>query len=777
MDKYDSVGKRIFRIDAKSKVKGETIYPQDIYMDNMAYGKTLRSSIPHGKINKIDIEKAEKVEGVLKVFTAKDIPGKNHHGVLLKDHEAFCEKKVRRIGDPLAFVVAETEEIAEEALKLIEVDIEELEGVFSAEEGMKKDSPRVHDEEDNLMYTYNLKKGDIDSGFKESDIIVENEYRVGMVDHAFLQPEAGIAYMENGRIVVSVSSQYPHFDRMEIAEALDISEDRIKYLNPAVGGAFGAREDITMQIHLALATYILNRPVKTIYNREESFLAHSKRHSVVMKYKTGASKDGKLKALKAEFIGDTGAYASWAYNVMRKCGVHGTGPYEIPNVDIKSHAVYTNNPFAGAMRGFGATQPPVGHEQQMDILAEKLGIDPIDFRMKNIFKLGSNTATGQELSESVPLDRCIESVKEYIEKEIKSEEFKDKENIGVGYGATFYGTGYGNGFPDVSVAEAELNKDGKVNIYLEATECGQGSDTVMVQMAAEPFKSGIEIINHRHCNTDLTKDTGTAAASRQTYNSGNAVKLASEKLRDKLLEKASVYLGLNTSMGLDIKDNYIFLKFEKDRKISLKELAEKIYSEDDCEGLLREEAVFIAQTTMMSEEDGQGSPYWPYTFGACGVILEVDPLTGRVQILRAVSAQDVGKAINPDLIEGQMDGGFAMGYGYAIYEDLNIKNGNMKNNRFTNYLIPTSSDMPKLKKIIIEDPESTGPYGAKGIGEPVMTYVAPAILNAIYDAVGVRINSLPASPDKILKAISNKKEDKDEVESYDKSEEKSRFVI
>ena len=775
MNKYDIVGKRIFRVDAESKVKGETIYPQDIYMDGMLYGKTLRSDVPHGTIDSLDISEAEKTEGVVKVFTAKDIPGENHHGVLLKDHDAFCHKKVRRVGDPIAFVVAETEEAAEEGLKKIKVEITELEGVFSAEEGMKKDSPQVHEGEDNLMYTYTLKTGDAEEAFKECDVIAENEYRVGMVDHAFLQPEAGIAYTDGDRVVVSVSSQYPHFDRFEIAEALGIPEDRVKYLNPAIGGAFGAREDITMQIHLALAAYTLKRPVRTVYDREESFLAHSKRHGIVMRYKTGATKDGKLKAMKGEFIGDTGAYASWAYNVMRKCGVHGTGPYEIPNVDIKSYAVYTNNPFAGAMRGFGATQPPVGHEQQMDILAEKLGMDPVEFRLKNVFKEGSYTATGQELHESVPADRCIESVRDYIEKEMKSPEFKDRDNIGAGYGLTFYGTGYGNGFPDVSVAEAELGEDGRVNIYLEATDCGQGSDTVMVQMAAEPFKSGIDIINHVHSDTDLTKDTGTAAASRQTYNSGNAVRIASEKLLIKLYDKAALYMGLNTTLGLDIKDGYIFLKFEKDRRISLKEIAERMKAEGET---AREEATFIAQSTTMNDEDGQGSPYWPYTFGACGVILEVDKLSGRVNILRAVAAQDVGRAINPTLIEGQMDGGFAMGYGYAVYEDLNLVEGVIKNNRFTNYLIPTSADMPELEKIIIEDPESTGPYGAKGVGEPVMTYVAPAIMNAIYNAVGVRIKSLPATPEKVLKAITEKeKRERDEGDLDDRSEETGRAAV
>lgn len=319
---------------------------------------------------------------------------------------------------------------------------------------------------------------------------------------------------------------------------------------------------------------------------------------------------------------------------------------------------------------------------------------------------------------------------------------------GIGYGCTFYGTGYGNGFPDVSVAEAELNSDGKINIYVGATECGQGSDTVMRQIAAESFSSNVDIINYYSTDTDIMKDSGTAAASRQTYNTGNALRLASEKLKDRVIEKAKDILGLNTTVGLKIENGEVFLSSFKATKISLAEIASSLGEEK-----LREEATFVAHSTEMDEETGQGCPYWPYTFGAAAVEVEVDTENGKVEIIRAASAQDVGRAINPELVEGQMDGGFAMGYGYAIFEDLNLKNGKIVNDRFTNYLIPTAMDMPELEKIIVEDPESTGPYGAKGIGEPVMTYVTPAILNAIYDATGVRMTEIPVTPERLLKAL------------------------
>lgn len=406
--KLDVVGKNILRVDALSKVRGKALYPEDIYMDNMLYGKTLRSTLPHAYI-KIDISKAEKIEGVIKIFTYRDVPN-NEYGVIFKDHEVFCKDKVRRIGDPIAFVVAESNKICEEALKEIKVDYDEIEGVFDPVLAMEKDSPKVH-EDSNIMYHYKIRRGDIEEGFKSSYVIAENTYKTHMVDHAFLQPEAGVSFIdEEGRVTLMVATQYPHYDKEEIVSALQLSEDEVRVINTNIGGAFGGREDISLQIHLALATKELKRTIKAIYSREESFIAHAKRHPLIMKCKTGADKNGKLLAMEAEIIGDTGAYASWAINVLRKAGVHMTGPYNIPNVKVDSYAVYTNNPFAGAMRGFGATQPPIAHEQQMDILAEKLGMDPISIRMVNIFKKGSTTATGQVLTESVPLEECIESV-------------------------------------------------------------------------------------------------------------------------------------------------------------------------------------------------------------------------------------------------------------------------------------------------------------------------------------------------------------------------------
>lgn len=421
METLKTVGKSEIRIDAREKVMGRALYPGDVYMDNMAYGYTLRSSIPCGEI-KVDKSEAQKHPEVLHVFTAEDVTGNNHHGVIIKDHEVFCSKKVRRIGEPIAFIVAESYEAAKEAAKSVNIEYKELPAIFDPAEAMKDDAPRVHDDKENLIFHFKLRNGDIERGFKNSDIIIENNYESSMAEHGFLQPEAGVAYIdENGSLSLIAATQYPHYDRDEIAQALDLPQGKIRIITSAVGGAFGGREDITLQIHLALAAYKLKRPVKAIYSREESFIAHSKRHPFHMRYKTGVKKDGTLMAMEAEIIGDSGAHASWAINVLRKAGVHATGPYMVPNVKVDCYAVYTNNPFTGAMRGFGAAQVAMAYEQQIDEIARRINISPIDLRLKNCFKPGRRTATGQILEESAPLEMMIKKAAEKIGYNISSE--------------------------------------------------------------------------------------------------------------------------------------------------------------------------------------------------------------------------------------------------------------------------------------------------------------------------------------------------------------------
>lgn len=735
----NSVGKSALRYEGKDKLNGTAMYPQDFKMENMCYGATLRSTIPHGYFT-LDLSQAEQAEGVLKIFTASDVKGKNEHGVLFKDHQVFMDKKVKKIGDPLALVVAETEKQAKEALALIEVTYEEIEGVFDPRIAVKEDAPQVHDKP-NLIADLHMKKGTVD--FEHCAHIAEYSFEVPMVDHAFIQPESAIGYMEGDKVVCLCSTQYPHWDRFELAEALGIEEDKIQVLNAAVGGAFGGREDITSQIHVSMAAIELNRPVKVTYGREESFLAHSKRHPMYFTMKLGCDETGKLHSMESVIYADSGAYASWAPNILRKAMVHSTGPYEIENVSVDAYTVYTNNPFTGAMRGFGATQVAVGYEQMMDVLAEQVGISDYEIREINALKVGSKLGTSQTMYNSVPVIECIQAVKEGM-KFVKEQSETPGKLTGYGIASSIYGTGYGNGFPDVSNNNVKVNADGQIEIYSGFTEVGQGAKTVMAQIAAEAFGTDSSKIKVFCEDTDITPDSGTAAASRQTYNTGNAVKKSCYKMKDFLLEKARIELELNNSIGLEMKDGVIYLKTLPDKSVTLKDLY-MAYGDE-----LQTSSSFTAQTTTL-DEFGQGAPYWPYGFNALGVKVEIDPLSGRIDVVDGVFAQDVGRAINPRFIEGQMDGGFVMGLGYALYEDIGLQKGNMKNRKFSSYILPTAKDMPTLKKIIIEDPEETGPFGAKGIGESVTIPAAPAILNAIYDACGIRFTKLPVTPIEFMK--------------------------
>ncbi len=739
MSKLNVVGKSALRYEGKEKLSGKALFPQDIKMDNMCFGATLRSTIPCGNFS-LELEDAFNSEGVIDILTANDVTGKNEHGVLFKDHQVFIENRIKKAGDPLALVVAESERQAKDALSKIKVTYDELPGVFDPREAMKEDSFKVHDK-DNCIVDMRIHKGEVE--FSKCAYVVEESFEVPMVDHAFLQPESSIGYMEGDKVVVVCSTQYPHWDRFELAEALGISEENIQVINAAVGGAFGGREDITSQIHVALATRKLNRPVKVTYDREESFLAHSKRHPMYFDMKLGCSEEGILLAMEGTVVADSGAYASWAPNVLRKCLTHLTGPYEIQNVKLEGFNVYTNNPFTGAMRGFGATQSGMVYEQLMDMLAEEAGLTDYEIRERNALKVGSITGTGQLMFASTPMNECISAVKEEMQIIMQKPE---KEGLLTGYGiaGSIYGTGYGNGWPDVSNNRVKINEEGKVEIYSGFTEVGQGAKTIMAQIAAEVFgvdSNDIVVINE---DTDVTPDTGTAAASRQTYNTGNAVKKSCLKLKDFMFLKAQEEFELNNSIALAMENHEIYIKTLPNKRVSFKELAKK-YNEE-----LTESASFTAQTTQL-DEFGQGAPYWPYGFNALGVKVEIDPLTGKIDVVDGVFAQDVGKAINPRLIEGQMDGGFVMGLGYALYEDISLQKGIMRNRKFSSYIIPTSKDMPTLKKIIIEDPEETGPFGAKGIGESVTIPAAPAILNAIYNATGVRFTKLPVTPIEFMK--------------------------
>ncbi len=414
------IGSRAVREDAWGKVFGQAKYPADVNLPGQIYGVVLRSPHPHARIRRLDVRKARELTGVAAVLTASDVPH-NSHGVLFRDQPVLVSERIRMVGDPLVAVAAESPETAREAARLVEIEYELLPALFNPEEAMRPGAPALHPEvhgESNVLYHLPVVKGDLAKGWASADVVVEQDYSTQMVDHAFLQPEAVLAQVdERGHLVVQAATQYPHYDRGEIAHALGIKVSRVQVKTLSVGGSFGGREDISLQLVAALLAYRTLRPVKMENSREESFYSHCKRHPMTMHYKTGATREGKLVAMEARIVGDAGAYASWSPNILRKAAIHATGPYEIPNLRVDSYAVFTNNPWTGAMRGFGAAQPVLAYESQMELLAKKLKISPVEIRLRNMFRTGSTTATGQALTGSVGLEECLQKVAPFLWKE------------------------------------------------------------------------------------------------------------------------------------------------------------------------------------------------------------------------------------------------------------------------------------------------------------------------------------------------------------------------
>jgi CO/xanthine dehydrogenase Mo-binding subunit len=679
--------------------------------------------------------------GVARVFTHKDIPGKNRIGIISKDQPVLADEKVRFTGDAIALVAANSVREAEQALGGISVEYEDLPSIFDPEEAL--DSPTLIHATGNLLHQSNVIKGDIEKGFSEADLIIERTYQTSMLEHSYLEPDAGMAWIdEDGRIAIFASTQNPHYDHRQIVDCLGVKPAQVRCIQPVTGGGFGGKLDITVQCFLALAVYHLRRPVQLKYLREEAYLATAKRHPLKMRYKTGAAQNGRLVAMEIDIIGDTGAYGSYGIAVAGRSAVHATGPYQVPHVKVTSRVVYTNHPFCGAMRGFGVPQVAFAHESQMDILAEELEMDPFEIRLLNALDRGSETSTGQILNASVGIKECLQAV--YKVREDAARVTPETGTLlGNGIGAMWYGIG-NTGVKNPASARVELDHEGRLILYTSAADIGQGSNTILSQIAASEMGIDIKDIKRIRGDTTVTPDAGATSASRQTYISGNAVRLATAQLRKLVLESASQFLQIPAE-DLAIEDGYI--KYEKNGKTvtSLEEVAARSFSEGNP---LTAEGYFDPPTTSLDPETGRGTPYATYAFACQMADVQVDPETGVVEVLRVVAAHDVGKAVNPSSVEGQIAGGVAMGIGFALMEEF-VPGQTLS---MSEYMIPTVLDTPAILPIIVEDPEPTGPFGAKGVGEPALIPTAPAILNAIAQALGERIYNLPANHKRVFEA-------------------------
>ena len=755
------VGKRVERIGILDKVTGKARYGADLDIPDALVLKVYRSPVAHGRIRKIDTGKAEEVPGVVRIFTAEDIPGKNLYGIINKDQTVLAGEKVRFEGDPIVLVAAEDEKSAEEALTHLKVEIEELPAVFDPEEALRPEAPTIH-EKGNLLFKRKIIKGDVAEGFAASDIVIEETYETNMLEHAYIEPEVGVAYRDaDGSIVVLVTTQNPHSDHAQLVSILGVAPEKVRVIQTETGGGFGGKLDISVQPFLALAAYHLNRPVRMLYSREESFQATAKRHPLKIRMKTGAARDGRLTAMEAEIIADTGAYGSYGIAVATRAAVHATGPYRVPNVRVISKAVYTNNNWSGAMRGFGVPQIAIAHESQMDKLAQRLGFDPIEFRMMNAFDTGSVTPTGQALTASVGIRETLKKIRPHYERLLREAEAMRQSGLagvkyGVGVASMWYGIG-NTGHPNPSSAQVEVDSEGNVTLFTGAADIGQGSDTVLAQIAAETLGLSYERIHLVRADTDLTTDAGATSASRQTYISGRAVYEAALSVKRALTERAAGIFRVPANL-VTCEDGFFFPQHREFQKISLEEVARRTLSPGE---VLRGEGVFNPETTSLDPETGQGVPYTTYAFASQASLVEVDLVTGQVGVVRTVSAHDVGKAVNPANVEGQIFSGVAMGIGMGLFEQFYPR----KTRSLDTYLIPTAMDVPEVTPVIVEVPEPTGPFGAKGVGEPALIPTAPAILNGIHQATGWWVNRIPADLETIRGLTSQANGDVSETSS------------
>jgi selenium-dependent xanthine dehydrogenase len=756
---WDVVGESVVRKDAWAKVTGRLKYADDLYAPDMLHARALRSAYPHAEILSMDTAEAEQVPGVAAVLTAKDIPGLNRYGLINADQPVLADHKVRYVGDAVACVYAETIAAAEEALERIRVEYRQLEVVSTPQRAMEPDAPKIH-EDGNICAEHHVRKGDVEAAFAQADVIVENEYYTPFVEHAYLEPEACLARPDGeGGIAIWVGSQGPYVDQKQVVKALDLPAEKVRVVHTPMGGGFGGKEDVTVQILAGLGALHTGRPVKMVLPRPESMQVSTKRHAMYMHYKTAATSEGKLLAVEAKIVADTGAYASVGPAVLFRSATFGCGPFVVPNVKVDTYAVFTNNPPGGAMRGFGSPEAAFAADCQMNELACRLGMDPLEFRLNNALEEGSLTATGHRLTESVGARACLAAVRDELASQPLPEPAPGKL-LGVGVSAAYKNVGLGPGLDDRAGALAEIDAAGHLILHAGCIDMGQGQDTVMAQIAAQtlqvPYRDVVVVTG----DTATCPDSYMTTASRATLLQGRATQIAVTKLRERLLDYACSEFDLNRAT-VRFEDGRI-LDAATNSEVTLGDLARRAGEQNYP---LSAEAYYTAPESFynlefdeqrFAEDPEQYRVHAAYCFCAQACVLEVDPTSGEVQVLRAIAAQDVGTAIHPQNIRGQIEGGVVMGLGYGLTEEFIVDKGYVVTDTLRKFKIPRVSQIPEIVPLIVENPHSLGPYGAKGMAELSLASSAPAIANAIHDALGVRVRELPITPDRILSALRRK---------------------
>ncbi len=736
------IGQSVTRVDARAKVTGEAKYPADFTMPGTLHAKVLFAGRPHARVLQIDASEAESLPGVVAVLTAADVPV-NEYGLQTTDQPVLCgpgssipdADVVRFVGDQVAVIVAETEQAAARGRDLVHVEYEDLPAVTDPFEALEPGAPQLHPHrrpnpihpelsaDGNLICHHQIRKGNVEAAWEEADVIVEGEYRTPPQEHAYLQPEAGLAYIdEEGRVTVITAGQWTWEDQQEIAHALDLAPEQVRVIYPAIGGAFGGREDMSVQIVLALAAWKLRRPVKMVWSREESILGHCKRHPVWFHCKWGATSGGKLVAAEVRIVADGGAYCYTTNKVLGNATITCTGPYEIPHVKVDVDGVYTNNPPGGAFRGFGAPQGIFAAETQMNKLAQALQMDPVELRVKNLLRDESLTAMGTPLPGGVNLvevtEQCARAAgwQQTIQGWRKPPQRDTQHAIrhGIGFATGLKNTGFSFGYQENCWARVELTGEAEIKqavVYIGSAEVGQGTHTAIHQMAAQALDLPLARVRLVAADTGTSPgSSGSVSASRMTFMAGNAIQGAAAAALER-------------------------------------------WRDDEQRPAVAEYTYLAPRTTPFDPRTGYGVPNFAYGYVSQAVEVEVDTETGQLRILRVVCADDVGKAVNPQQVEGQIEGGVVQAVGWATCENFLTAEGEVLTPRLSTYLIPTISDVPdQVQSIIVERPDPRGPWGVRGMGEMPFIPLAPALVAAVHDATGVWLDEFPLTPERVWQA-------------------------
>ena len=748
-----AVGARMARLDGPGKIDGSELFGADGHPPDALVARAIRSPHHHARFHFDDIAGwIASRPGIHRIFTAADVPGVNNYGVIaaFADQPAFAVTETRFKGEAVALVVGKAEVVESLDLADFPVTWEELPALMDMEGALAADAVQLHGTRPgNILTRGRVVRGNVDAALAAADVVVEGAFETGFVEHAYIEPEAGFARRVGNTIEISACTQAPYMDRDDVAKILGLAPEAVRIIPTAVGGGFGAKLDLSVQPFIALAAWLLDRPVRMIYSRTESMMTTTKRHPARIRARAGANRDGKLTGL--DFSGDfnTGAYASWGPTVANRVPVHASGPYFLPHYRALTRAIHTHLVPAGAFRGFGVPQAAIAQEQLYDELAGRLGIDPLEFRIGNALDARQPTVTGQVLGEGVGIRACLEALRPHWSRaraEARSLNACATGALrrGAGVAAMWYGCG-NTSLPNPSTILVGLKSDGRISLHQGAVDIGQGSNTVIAQILADALGAPVASIDLVSADTALTPDCGKTSASRQTFVTGKAAELAGRKLRGEILRLANA----GETASLEFGEGCVkVVGSEGSHAIDLAALS------PGARGyVLSSEATFDPPTTPL-DADGQGIPYAVYGFGAHMAEIEIDLELGTVRVLKITAAHDVGRAINPMLVEGQIEGGAAQGLGMALMEEFHPGRGE----NLHDYLIPTAGDMPPVESILIEDRSPVGPFGAKGIGEQALIPTAPAILNAIHDAAGIRIRRVPATPGRIRAALLAAKE-------------------